>query len=191
MEQRMTQAIITGSLKDVSRNTGKPLAESFMDVDAMIVVDVSASMMEEDATGNRKRYDVACSELARLQEELPGKIGVVAFSDRAQFCPNGKPYFMARNTDMEAALTFVKPVDGCGVRLILISDGEPTSDPDETLKLAGKFTTKIDTIYIGPEMGVGRDFLRRLSEATGGISVTQETSKLNLLSQNMKLLLQA
>lgn len=182
--------MVKGSLLHVARESNRSLADSFMDVDAVIVVDVSSSMEIPDATGRRTRFDVASNELARLQNQLPGKLAVVSFSNHPQFDPSGKPDCRGGMTDMAAALRFIRPVDGCGVRLILISDGEP-DDASDALKVAKKFKTKLDTIYIGPEDGAGRDFLRQLSEATGGASVTNEAAKLNLLSQNVRMLLEA
>ena len=70
-------------------------------------------------------------------------------------------------TDMVAALRFVRPADGLGIRIILISDGDPDDD-EKTLTLARQFKSHIDTVYIGPEKGRGREFLAKLSGATGG-----------------------
>lgn len=183
-------AIVKGSLAACARASGKTLAESFLSVDAILLVDCSASMSERDAPGEQSRYHAACAELAKLQEQLPGKLAVVAFSSSTQFCPSGKPDYLGGMTDMAAALRFIKPADGCGIRFVLISDGEPDS-VSETLKVAGGFSTRIDTVFVGPEDGAGREFLRKLSAMTGGISAQQDTDKLNLLSENVTRLLTA
>lgn len=165
MTKRMD--IVVGSIAAVQQRTNVSLAESFLSVDAIILVDVSGSMAAHDAPHGLSRYTAACEELALLQAELPGKIAVIAFSDRAQFCPGGVPPLMAKGTDMVAALRFVKPADGLDIRIILISDGEP-DDAEDTLRMARKFKSHIDTVYIGSERGRGRDFLATLSGATGG-----------------------
>jgi|ERR1043165_3799758 Mg-chelatase subunit ChlD len=188
-ETNQSKAIVKGSLGAIAQEKGKSIAEIFLGVDAIILVDVSGSMTQNDAREQR-RYDVACRELEKLQGQLPGKLAVVAFSGGVKFCPSGKPDFMMGMTDMEAALKFIKPADGCGIRLILISDGEP-DEPEKTLKLAKKFQTKIDTVYVGSEDGDGRDFLRQLSDVTGGVSITQETENLHLLGDSVRKLLSA
>lgn len=164
-------AIVAGSVAAMSRRENMSLAESFLSVDVLIIVDTSGSMCRKDAPGNRSRYSAACDELATLQVGNPGKIGVIAFSDMVQFCPGGVPMNFEGSTNMTAALKFVKVADGLGIKLILISDGEPDSR-SETLKIARTFATKIDTIYIGSERnGSGRKFLEELAAATGGTSM--------------------
>lgn len=169
-------AIIPGSLKAISQRDNISLAESFLDCDALLLVDQSGSMAAKDAPIGKlefgvnpfqSRYDAADQELARLQKELPGKVAVVAFSNTAVFCPGGVPMRLGGGTDMVEALKFVKVVDDTGIQIIMISDGEP-NDENETLRVAKTFKTKISTIYIGPENGDGRQFLQQLARATGG-----------------------
>jgi hypothetical protein len=45
-------------------------------------------------------------------------------------------------------------------KIVLVSDGEPDDNADETLKLAKTFQTAIDVIYIGREGGSGYQFLQ-------------------------------
>ena len=164
-------AIVAGSVAAISKREDVSLAESFLSVDVLIIVDTSGSMHRRDAPGNRSRYEAACDELETLQENQPGKIGVIAFSDIVQFCPGGIPMDFGGTTNMAGALRFVKVADGLGIKLILISDGQP-DDRTETLKIARTFTTKVDTIYIGSESdGSGRRFLEELAAATGGMSI--------------------
>jgi hypothetical protein len=173
MDDVRSTALVPGSLGAVAEREGKSLAETFLSADAVVVVDTSGSMEECDARGGKSRYDVACEELRRLQRDLPGKIAVIAFSSWVQFEPSGVPTLLCGGTDMAEALRFVHPADGC-VKFILISDGAPDSEA-ATLAVAKTFTSKVDTIYIGPEDDrSGADFLRRLAAATGGKSVTAE-----------------
>jgi hypothetical protein len=182
--------IVAGSLGAVSKKQGQSLAKGFLDVKAFVMVDISASMFMKDAPGGQSRYNAACQQLERLQNEMPGEVGVASFSDVANFCPSGVPIGTNSGTDMIAALNMMKMADGCGIRLVLISDGEP-NDQAGTLKLAAKFTSKIDTIFVGNEMAGGAEFLRKLSAATGGIAVVNKTEKLDLLGENLTKLISA
>jgi hypothetical protein len=187
------QNIVQGSLSAVSKQANQSLASGFLNVKAFVMVDVSASMgvKDIDATGTKSRYDAACEQLANLQKENPGEIAVGCFSQRAEFCPGGVPVFMYSMTDMVAALRLMKMADGAGIRLILISDGEP-NDEESTLKEARKFSSKIDTIFVGPETDqTGRAFLKKLSQATGGINIDSKAQDLGKLSDNVTLLIGA
>jgi hypothetical protein len=186
--------IVKGSLAAVAKQEGQSLAESFMSADAIVIVDVSGSMGACDVdpaptmarvswdgptpqSKRRTRFEAACEELATLQASIPGKVAVVAFSDDVRFVWGGKPPFMSGGTDMAAALQFVEPADGCGMRLVLISDGEP-NDPAATLTVARGFTSPIDTVFVGPEGGRGAAFLRQLSSLAGGQSATKTIPQL-------------
>lgn len=174
----MSHAITKGSLSALAQQSGASLAETFLNADAVLLVDMSGSMAAHDAppskrlefgvhSAMRSRYDAAEEELKRLQEQLPGKVAVIAFSSWPQFEPGGVPTRLGGGTDMAKALEFVLPVDGTGVRIILISDGQPDSER-ETLAIARKFETQIDCVFIGPEGGSGQEFLKRLAAETGG-----------------------
>ena len=182
------QKIVHGSILDRAIQTGASFAESFLDCDAVIMVDVSGSMETPDAAFGQSRFQAANQQLEKLQGELPGRIAVCSFSDKAKFCATGLPRDTEGTTDMVAALAFLKDFDDAGIRLILISDGEP-NDEAGTLAAAGKFTSKIDVIFVGPENGPGADFLRRLAQATGGVYVNNKPETLNQLSGNVRLLL--
>lgn len=186
----MSTAIVKGSLADLAKTTGQSIAESFLSAKAIVVVDVSLSMEACDSGPMQKeqRYKLACNELARLQNDMPGQIAVVAFSSRVEFCPGGYPPFFREGTDLAAALRFVQRADGCGIRIIIISDGEPNS-PDQALQVARKFKSRIDTIFIGPEKHPGQEFLKKLSDLSGGIAATQNYKDLNKLADTAKGLL--
>jgi hypothetical protein len=169
-------SIVPGSLAAIAQRDGATLAESFLSAEAIILIDMSGSMAVSDAPAGaryelgapmRTRYDAAEDELRRLQAQLPGKVAVVAFSSTVEFVPGGVPPRLGGGTDMAGALRFVRPADGTGTRIILISDGEPDSE-SETLAVAGQFETQIDCIYIGQEGDRGQHFLKRLADATGG-----------------------
>lgn len=181
-------AIVPGSLGAISQANHRSLAESFLNADAIVLVDVSGSMFTADAPGGRRRYDFACSELARVQHDLPGRVAVVAFSSDAEFIPGGVPPFDGGSTNLTAALRFVRPADGT-VKFIVISDGFP-DNPDSALNVASMFTSQIDTVYCGPESDRrGRDFLAQLARQAKGHYV--ESLATADLGKNVTKLLQA
>jgi hypothetical protein len=186
----VNNAIIPGSLGAIAKREGISLAESFLSCDALCIVDTSGSMNNHDSRGGRSRYEVACEELANLQNTLPGKIAVISFSDETQFCPSGIPVFQGGGTDLAGALRFCKVADVAGMQFIVISDGQPDS-PDEALKVARSYQNKISTIYVGPEAyPTGRDFLEQLAKASGGQSITADRAK-ELAAATERLLLSA
>jgi hypothetical protein len=183
----MTQ-IIKGSLSAKAKANNTGIAEAFVSADTIIIVDVSGSMNLADAVRNNEpttRYKAACNELAALQASLPGRIAVVAFSSNVQFCPAGVPIYDGGGTDLVRALEFVQPADGL-CRFIVISDGQP-DEPLSALALARTFTSRIDTVYVGPANGPGEDFLRQLATARGGSSVTSDRTQ--QLADNVRQLL--
>lgn len=168
----MSQTLVPGSLGAIATGAGQTLAEAFINADAIVVVDVSGSMGANDARGGQSRYTVACTELARLQQRMPGKVAVVAFSGAVEFCPSGVPLYMGGSTDLAKALRFVRPADGT-VRFVVVSDGQP-NDPDKALEVARRFSSAIDVIYVGPPDGGGELFLAELARASGGTYVVAE-----------------
>lgn len=159
--------VVAGSLDALAERSGQSLAESFLNAEIVILVDTSGSMGTDDSQNNQKRYDVACSELAKLQRDLPGKVAVIAFSDDPEFAPGGHPRYAGGGTNLSKALRFVQPADGT-VRFVVISDGLPDNE-GEALQVARTFTSRIDTVYVGPEHDrSGAAFLERLARAAGG-----------------------
>lgn len=178
---RQTRALaqtVPGSLQAQATASGATLAETFLSCDLIALVDVSASMQSPDAPGGASRYDAACRELATLQANHPGKLGVIAFSTSPVFCPGGQPPMLSGGTDLAGALDYAHLVDGL-CALVVISDGEPDS-PSAALAAARRYTeSQISTVYVGPEGGPGSAFLAKLAAASGGQSVTAEkTAKL-------------
>jgi hypothetical protein len=69
----MTTAIVVGSVADVAAKSGMSIAEAFISVEAVAIVDVSGSMSSADSRGGQRRYDVACQELTKLQAAMPDR----------------------------------------------------------------------------------------------------------------------
>jgi len=184
----MSQEIVYGSLGYLEQQ-GKSIAESFLNVDAIVMIDISASMRERDCQNGEMRHTVACDELRRLQRQIPGKLAIIEWATGHAFVPGGAPSSPdGWSTNMAGVLEFVKQADDTGIKLILISDGEPDSE-DTTLDIAQTFKSKIDTVYIGREGGRGADFLRKLSALTGGKSVNDTARGIVELSQTVARLL--
>lgn len=174
MAKYQNNAVVVGSISDIAQRNGTSLAESFINCDAVVIVDVSGSMAAKDSRGGRSRYDIALEELAALQSHLPGKIAVIAFSDSVVFVPGGQPPFMGSGTNLAAALRFAKVADVPDMRFFIISDGSP-DDEQAALNVAKTYSNRIDTIYVGPESYPrGREFLERLARASGGQSTTAD-----------------
>lgn len=190
----MNNALVKGSLSAIVQKTGQSLAESFLNVDAIILVDVSGSMSREDvpsSDGVRSRIEEAGRQLRLVQEQAPGKVAVISFSDDVQFHPDGNLRGIQGSTDMLKGLRFIKVIDGTGIRIVVISDGLP-DDKAGTLAFARTFSAHIDTIYIGsPDDMRGQDFLRELSAATGGVCAGGDSKSLPLLAATVKHLLSA
>lgn len=159
-------AITVGSLAAVANRDGLSLAESFLNCDVLVLIDQSGSMAGKDAPGGKTRFEAADVELFRLQKQHPGKVGVISFSSRVEFCPGGVPNREGGFTNMAAALDFAHVADGA-CKIVLISDGAPDSE-EAALQSARRYQHPIHTIYIGPENGNGRPFLARLARQTGG-----------------------
>ena len=170
--------LVKGSLGAIAAQTGQSLATTFLSCDVICIVDTSGSMGARDSVGGNSRYDQACYELATLQGSMPGKIGVISFSDSTMFCANGVPLYLGGTTDLKRALKFAKVADVPGsMRFICISDGMP-DDPEGAVGVAKTYHNRIDVIYCGPEANpVGRDLLDRLAKVSGGQTITADRAK--------------
>lgn len=192
-------SIVPGSLQAIATANGGSLAESFVQCDHCIIVDTSGSMGSVDSEpartinegrkrGHTKtRYERACDELRSLQATLPGKIAVISFSSGVEFCPSGVPTNLGASTDLAGALAFARVADGCDMTFTVISDGAPDSET-EALREAGKYTSTISTIFIGPAGDSGEDFLKQLALASGGQALQAHQAQ-DLAAKTQQLLL--
>ena len=157
-------AIVKGSLQDLSNNTQKQIRDLFIDVELVVMLDTSFSMSNRDG-GEKSRYERAYDELRTLQGQHPGKIALISWSSETEWCFSGIPTFRGNSTDLAGALRFAKQVDNPFVTFVIISDGEPDSEND-ALQVARTMQGKINTVYVGNEMGRGREFLARIANGT-------------------------
>ena len=167
----MNTAIVPGSISAIAQTSNRSIAEVFLNVEAVILVDVSGSMSANDSKAGRSRYEVALDELAKLQAQMPGRLGIVAFSNSPVFVPGGKPELAGGSTNLAEALRFAKIADTGDVRFVVISDGEPDSET-EALTVAAEFRGRIDTVFVGAEGGNGTRFLALLAKRQNGMSLT-------------------
>jgi len=168
LAQRNKFKIVKGSLEEIRRQSGSELAAVFFtQVEMIVVFDVSSSMSVALPRRGMRRIDAAEAELFALQERYPGKIALVDFNSSVQFRPNGTPRAPKGTTNLTGALKFVHIADRTGIKIVVISDGRP-DNKTSALKIARKFDTRIDVIYIGEEGGSGQKFLEKLAKSTGG-----------------------
>lgn len=187
-QTQSTSIAVRGSLQESQKNRNVTFAEAFMTVDAIVIVDISASMSQQDVPcegGMTSRWAEANNQLRRLQAKHPSKIAVVAFSDNTEFCPSGVLPPVRSSTNMLGALQFVAPADDTGIKFIVVSDGEPDS-PDATLAFARTLKSPVHTIFVGS--GRGKDFMDQLAQATKGRAVVKGVE---LLEENITLLLKS
>lgn len=179
MMAQKTDQLVIGSIADVAAKSGASLAETFIDCDAVVIVDVSGSMDTHDSRDSKSRYEVALEELAALQRALPGKIAVIAFSTNPIFVPGGAPPFLGGTTNLTGALQFAKVADvpTGDMRFFVISDGEPDNE-HTAMDVAKGYYNRIDTIFVGSEyMFLAHNFLQQLAAASGGQSVTADRAQ--------------
>lgn len=182
--------VVSGSLSAIAEHNQISIAETFVDVNACIIVDISGSMNAPDSRDGLTRWQIAGQELRKLQETMPGKLAVIAFADRAEFVPSGiLPAIgkVGQGTALAGALKFAKTLDVSGVSFVVISDGQP-NNAQACLNAASAFTNRIDTVYVGPENGHGSQFLAQLAAQSGGQNATADRVK-ELAATTQKLLL--
>lgn len=168
-----------GSIEETRKQKGLSFAAAFLTVEAIIICDVSVSMSTNDVAGEggpTSRHAEANRQLQRLQARFPGKLAVVAFSDNAEFRPDGTLPPVRSSTNLLGALQFVSAAAGCGIKFIVVSDGEP-SDVEETLRYAKTLHTKIDAIHVGSSQS-GKEFMQRLAAASGGKAIDESVLEL-------------
>jgi hypothetical protein len=185
VSDRALANVAQGSLQDAADKSGRSLFDVMADMAALVAIDVSSSMSTRDGKEGATRNDAAEKALRNLQADNPGKIGLIQFSGSAEWRPTGVPDRNGGTTNLAAALELMQPYNGTGLKLFVVSDGEPDSE-ERCLQLAKKFTsTKIDTVFIGS--GEGWRFLKKLADLTGGVFAKSEVP--GDLEEPMRLLL--
>jgi len=180
--------IVKGSLSDIAAAKNIPLAEAILDVDYVALVDISYSMDElAGREGTASRWEQMVAALNNLQIQNPGKWLVVEFSTNVAPRPNGEPSKPNGSTNLSYGLDFVLPFDGFA-QIFIISDGEP-DNPEAALTAAMKFRSKLNVIAVGN--AAGSEFLKTLAAATGGITIPIKEAQARLITDGIKLLMEA
>lgn len=144
-----------------------------------VLCDVSSSMCEGIGALGLSKYRHLEAALKDVFESHP-HIKIIAFGWNARMVddPAQLPPPHDGDTDLAAGLALaarLKPR-----KTIVISDGLPT-DGDKALKVAGRMTGSIDTIYCGQE---SHDkpiaFLRQLARDTGGTEIVWDGYKASI-----------
>lgn len=157
--------LVKGSITDVTRQSEHGLARVMMDIDHIVIVDVSGSMgaFKDSET----LYKIACNELRKIQANNPGKYLIIQFSTEVGPALNGEPEYLGQGTNLAAALTYIRRFDNTGVTITIITDGLP-DDASAALNAAALFITKINAIYVGLDDSSAIMFLQELTRKTGG-----------------------
>jgi hypothetical protein len=145
-------------------------------LDRVALLDSSSSMYATDAVGTHRevlsRWDALNQAWKRLAPLMTGRLaaytfGAVVVPVRGSATgavdlgmPGGSTYMC------EAIKASMKHAFVPGLRVLLVSDGEPT-DGDPT-SIVQSVLYPIDCIYVGPKGGRGADLLRRIADITGG-----------------------
>lgn len=157
---------VAGSLARVAQDRGIQVADVFLEVELVAVVDISSSMSSPTLLG-QTRAELAQAQLTKLQAEYPGRIALVEFNGRPHYVPEGVLSPSSGSTNLADALKFVQPADAAGIKVVIISDGEP-NNRQAALDLAAGFHRRFHTIFIGDEGAPGHQFLSDLARVSGG-----------------------
>jgi len=130
----------------------------------VVLADVSGSMVEKD--GGSREGKTRFQLLIDALNGLPSSVTILAFSDAARQVrsiaearPEGGT---ALHLAIEAAVRFSP------IRTVIISDGEPDSEP-QALAAVEKLTGIVDVVYCGnPSNTHARTFLESLARAGAG-----------------------
>ncbi len=165
----MTQ-IIKGSISSIATNGDTALA--ILNATVALVCDRSASMNEYTKSG-KTRAQLEDEVVTELQSRYSGKIVVVGFNSSGYLCEDGVLPTPTSDTSFGAAFEVAEALSDAGLRVIIISDGEPNeiNYGGESQLLADakrKFHGNMDCIFVGDENSAGERFMQRLAEAVGG-----------------------
>ncbi len=162
---------ILALMRPQTKGDARTVSASQISADIMVVLDVSKSMLAEDAAPTRLAR--AKAEVSEMLDELHGdRVGLVAFAGRASLlCPLTSDYsffrMVLRNADpqsvtrggtqignaIRAAVDSFPPEPGSKL-MLLITDGEDhDSYPVDAAKEAAKEDIRIVTIGFGSEKG--------------------------------------
>jgi hypothetical protein len=183
-------SIVLGSVGQIALRQNTSMAQVLMGAKLLVAVDVSSSMTEKDAGWGLSRYEAAVEKLKEIQDKNPGQVAVISFNTEAVFCPYGIPEKPNGGTSYWPVLEMLLPFDGTDIEIAFISDGQPLGEEEEDIiKFCRKFTTKINTIYVGPDDPEASGLLARMAKATGGSATVLKNTQIPQLGIVLKGLL--
>lgn len=155
--------VAKGSIKDIAAAEGKEEAEVLAEADAVILIDISSSMLDRMSDGSSK-HEHAKKNVLQLQRDFVGKLAIVQFNNFPKLCLDGIIDGASGGTSLTPALEFIEPLDAMpDVRFIIVSDGQP-QDGTRALAAANRFKSEIDVIWIGEDNDLqGREFMEKLA----------------------------
>lgn len=185
-----TSLVAVGSVLDHARRANTDLATSFLNVELILLCDRSGSMITRDAGNQQARYQVEDEIVKALQRQHEGKILLASFSDYAAVHVNGILPQPDGGTQMLDGLKKVRPYVVGDVRVILISDGEPSDNKDKIIQYAVlNFMGRLDTMFAGPRGSQGEQFLKDLARQCGGVMQSNVLQETHLLTERVNQLL--
>ncbi len=123
-----------------------------------LLLDISGSMDEEIGGGRTK-----ISELRKLADEF-SQARRFEFSSTCSEIPRGQDVSEPNGgTALHVGLEYVKKRGMTHV--VLITDGAPD---DAKRAMVAAMGLKVDCFYVGPDEGYGIEFLKKLSDGSGG-----------------------
>lgn len=178
----MTQ-LIKGSIKVVG---AKDIAAAMAKAKLVLICDRSGSMSSLDGYQNKARYEVEDSVVTNIQNKYPGQVVLIAFSDTAKLCLDGILPSPSGNTMMTHGLEKATPLALAGLKCVLISDGEPSEPEDWVLEKVKKdFIGRLHTIFVGPEISEGAQFIRKIAQVARGQYNVYNPTEIPELLENM------
>lgn len=181
--------VVKGSIQDVANQTERSTADVMMDAQYVVIIDISMSMNEYDATNEGglsiRRFDAAVQALNSLQETMPGRWIIIEFSSQHRIIPTGVIDSPNGMTNLARVLEFTKQFNGLGLKFYLISDGEPDSKP-AALNVARTWTDPLNVICVGG--AIGSQFMDELAAMTQGIRADLKEFSAKRLESTIRLL---
>lgn len=163
--KRAMESKATGPVASAKEKVAKRNANASDEV--LVVCDLSGSMVESIGGLNVSKFRHLEIAVADIRKRFP-KIRVIGFHSIAFEINSPNLPLPTGGTDLARALDFARQWKPR--KTIIISDGLP-DDPDAAQGSANRLTGVVDTIYCGPDGHPAIEFLRSLSNSTGGTSL--------------------
>jgi hypothetical protein len=168
-------AIVRGSVAAIARERHQgDVARAWMEVEVLVLADVSASMGE--MVDGKPAIAYARAAVEGIQAEHPGRVALVAYNEHATLLPNGVLPEPSGYTRLAPALELARRLTVAGMHIVIVSDGL-WQDHNEAKKLAWALrqTRRLSGIYVGNDPQ-GRRALDAI--CAGGQTMTRRAPEL-------------